>query len=169
MAIITSKWILTILLLVLLVLAILYLVGRKSVHSEITIQASSQEIWLVLTDIQKIKEWNPVLVPVEGELKEGVTLKYEFYQEGDEPIVMSAKVKEMIDGKLLNQAGGMFGILTFDHKYILEPSHGETKVIIHEDYRGIAVPFWNPAPVEKAYIKLNEALRDRVTQLKKMK
>ena len=167
MAILTSKWIISILLVLLLVLVILYLLGRKSVHSEIVIQASPAEVWSVLTDVQKMKEWNPVLVPVEGELKEGATLKYKFFQKSSNAVVISARVKQMVEGKLLNQSGGIVGILTFDHKYILEPSNGGTKVIIHEDYRGIAVPFWNPNLVEKAYSRLNKALQDRIEFLKK--
>ena len=47
---------------------------------------------------------------------------------------------------------------------MLEPTGNSTKVIIHEDYRGIGVNFWNPQPVEEAYKELNIALKNRVEQ-----
>ena len=61
--------------------------------------------------------------------------------------------------------GGMTGILTFNHKYILEKTGTVTKVIVHEEYKGIMVPFWNPSSVEKAYEKLLLELKQRVISL----
>ena len=165
MALLTSKWMIAVLAIVAL-LVILYLIGRKSAHSEIAIPASAQEVWAVLMDTEKIKDWNPVLIPIEGELKEGGSVKYKFYQDENNVSEIPAKVKHIKEASLLNQAGGMAGILTFDHRYILEEIEGGTKVTIHEDYRGIYVPFWNPAPVEEAYKRLAEALKARVIELK---
>ena len=69
---------------------------------------------------------------------------------------------EIIPNQLLNQKGGIPAVLTFDHKYVLEPAGETTVIIIHEDYKGLGVHFWNPEPVEKAYQRLNEALKSRV-------
>ncbi len=164
MAILTSKWMMALYLLI-LILAILYLTGSKSVHTQITIKAAPHEVWAILTDAEKIKEWNPVLIPVEGVLKEGNTVKYEFHQDEENKSVIPAMVKQMVENKLLNQTGGMPFVLTFDHKYILKSVDDSTSVIIHENYRGIMVPFWNPAPVERAYERLAEALKARVESI----
>lgn len=164
-AIFTSKWMIFVCL-VILIFIILYMIGQKSVHSESFIPATPEEVWSVLIDTQNIKTWNTILIPIDGELREGASIKYEFYQDENNRSVIPAKVRQMVENNLLNQKGGMTGILTFDHKYILEPEKGGTKVIIHEDYRGIMVPFWNPAPVEQAYTRLAEALKDRVIFIK---
>lgn len=141
---------------------ILYFTGRKSVHAEIIIDAESSTIWSVLTTADQIQEWNSVLVPIEGELKEGEKVKYEFRQEGSDPAVMSATVIEMEENKLIHQKGGLAGILTFNHKYRLVDTEDGVKVIIHEEYRGIGVNFWNPTPVQAAYEKLLGELDVRV-------
>ena len=60
-------------------------------------------------------------------------------------------VRRLVDGREINQFGGMPGILTFDHTWRLEPVAGGTRVTQHEEYRGIGVWFWNPAWVESAY------------------
>lgn len=151
----------------LLVPVILYVIGRKSVHSEITIQATPKEVWSTLTDFSGIKEWNSVLVPIEGVLKEGTTIRYEFRQDQNSSSIIPASVKKIVENRLLNQTGGMTGLLTFDHRYILEPSESGTKVIIHEEYRGIMVPFWNPAQVGDAYNRLAQALKARVEGIKR--
>lgn len=161
MTILTSKWMIVVYVLS-LILIVLYLTGCKSVHSQIIIKAPPQDVWNVLTDFEKIKEWNHVLIPIEGELKEGATITYEFHQDENNMSEIPATVKQIIGNKLINQTGGMWGVLTFNHKYILDPIEDSTQVTIHEDYRGIMVPFWNPAPVEEAYKRLGQALKDRV-------
>ena len=149
----------------LLILLVLYSLGRKSAHAEIMIPASKEKVWAVLSDASKVKEWNPVLIPLEGSYAEGNKIKYEFRQEGKEPAIMDATVKEMRKEELLNQVGGMPIIITFDHKYMLEEVEGGTKLTIHEEYRGLMVPFWDPTGVEKAYEQLSEALKNRVMEL----
>jgi len=161
-----SKWTLF-LLAVVGVLLLLYFLGRKSVHSQILISATPQEVWSVLIDTPKYSEWNPVLIPIEGQLKEGEKVTYEFRQDENTKSKIPSKVKKMIPNKLLNQGGGMNGIITFDHRYILEEINGQTKVTIHEDYQGIYVNFWNATPVEHAYVKLNKALKNRVETIAK--
>ena len=155
-------------LIILLVLLLLLIMGRKSVKTEISVETSPNEVWSVLTDISKVRDWNNILVPIEGKLEEGNTIKYEFYQDDNaKAAVMNAKVKQLIPSKLINQTGGIPGILTFNHSYILEQTATGTSIQIYEKYRGIMVPFWNPKPVEKAYAKLLLSLKERVIELKR--
>ncbi len=164
MEILSSKWMLIALGLVVL-LVILYFTGNKSVHHEIVIQASPEEVWAVLSDTDAYPAWNPVLIPQEGTFTEGANIVYEFKQDASTSSTIPATVKQIIPNELLNQNGGLPVVLTYNHKYILQPEGAQTRVIIHEDYRGIGVNFWNPAPVEEAYGRLNEALKQRVESL----
>ncbi len=165
MTILKSKWFLFVGL-PLLVVLVLALIGRKSVHAEIFINAKPSQIWKVLMDKSAYKEWNTVLIPIKGNLVEGAIVDYEFYQEENNKSVIPSKVKKITENKFLNQGGGIPGVLTYNHKYILEEITEGTKVVIHEDYRGIGVHFWNPAPVEKAYERLCTNLKNRVETLK---
>lgn len=164
MNLLNSKWTIALTILVLL-LVILYFTGRKSVHDEIIIHASPEKVWAVLTDTDNYDHWNPVMRLIDGAIEKGNKVKYRFTQDADNVSEIPSRVKKMIPNKLLNQAGGLPGVLSFDHQYILESVADKTKLIIHEDYRGIGVNFWNPEPVEKAYSKLNHALKARVESL----
>lgn len=144
-------------------LLILYLIGNKSVSASIQIEASQDEVWKTLTDFETIKDWNQVLVPEDGNLIEGTSINYVFYQEEDaKPASMAAKVKAVEPNQHINQGGGLPSVLTFDHHYRLQESEGTTTVTINESYRGIMVPFWNPEPVETAYGRLLNQLKTRV-------
>ncbi len=162
-----SKWI-VIIVVSLVVLFVLYAVGRKEVRTEIFINATPGEVWAVLTDAPGYKDWNPVLVPVEGNYKEGTTLKYKMIQPDGKQSIVESKVVKMRPQVELNQFGGIPLVLTFDHHWVLEPTEGGTNVIQWEQYRGIGVPFWNPSWVEIAYNQANERLRNQVIQLKEM-
>ena len=144
------------------IIMVFSLFGHGVVHTEIVIPATPAEVWVVLTDGPGYKEWNPVLVPVEGQLKQGQTLRYMMTDNTGKQSEVKSEVIEMINEKKLNQFGGMRGILTFDHQWLLEPVDGVTKVIQHEEYRGIGVWFWDYSWVEAAYMKANEALKKRV-------
>ena len=141
------------------------LLGCGTVHTEIVIQASPATVWSVLMDVPGYKEWNPVLIPLEGEFEQGEKLTYQMNQPDGKQSNVTAKVIKLVNEKVLNQFGGIPGILTFNHKWLLEPVDGKTRVIQHEEYRGVWVWFWDYSWVEPAYQKVNEALRDRVTQL----
>ena len=156
---------LIILLAIILILMILYFLGRKSVHHEIGINASPEKVWSILIDTDNYELWNPVMKLLEGEVKEGQRVKYRFTQDAENTSEIPSKVKKLIPNKLLNQGGGLPMFLTFDHKYILEPSANGTLLTIHEDYSGIGVNFWNPTPVEAAYQRLNEAIKKRAESL----
>jgi hypothetical protein len=160
-----SKWTMIILVVILIAVVIAYLTGKKSVHDEILINASPEKVWSVLTNTNVYSSWNPVMKLLEGELAEGNTVKYQFTQSTESVYTISARVKEMIPQEFLNQVGGMPVFLTFNHRYILNSTNEGTKLIIHEDYQGIGVHFWNPQPVEEAYKKLNSALKKHVESL----
>ena len=163
MSIFTSKWMLLALIPV-AVLLVLFLIGKKSVHHEIIINATPEQVWEVLTDLKKYPEWNPVMIRAQGTLSEGQKITYTFRQDDSNQYDIPATVKAVKTAQLLNQTGGMPGVITYDHRYVLDADGVNTKLTIHEDYRGVYVPFWDPQPVQSAYERLNEAIKARVLE-----
>jgi hypothetical protein len=160
----TSKWMIGIYIFIGLI-CFLLIIGKKSVHSTISIKASPNQVWQVIINTSKYNEWNSVMNLLEGNIKEGSLVKYRFTQEAGRFYDIPSKVKKITPSSLLNQSGGTFGIITFNHKYILEEKEGKTVLTIHEDYHGVFVPFWNPEPVQKAYDRLNKDIKSRVESL----
>ncbi|MEO1077140.1 MAG: SRPBCC domain-containing protein, partial [Bacteroidota bacterium] len=115
--------------------------GRKSVNTEILIPASPEAVWAVLSDPAGFSTWNPVIVEVDGAYREGERVTSRVVMDG-EPTTMNSRVVRVEPNRLLNQRGGPFGVLTFDHTWELTPVEGGTRVTQHEVYRGIGVWFW---------------------------
>ena len=127
------------------------LLGHKSVHAERVIPATPGEVWAVLSDPTTHSEWNPVIVPREGTLTEGTTVSHDLADKSGKWTRVQARVKRVVPERELNQVGGWPGILTFDHQWLLEPVEGGTRVVQHEEYRGLGVWFWDPSWYEDAY------------------
>ena len=139
--------------------------GFKSVHTEIVINAEPAQVWSVLSDFERHEEWNTVLRAVKGELVLGTDVTYEFHQDKDSVSQIPATVRAIVPNELLNQRGGYSTILTFDHKYILEPTKTGTKLKIYEEYTGVGVHFWDEKPVQQAYEKLATLIKERAEYL----
>ena len=107
-------------------------------------------------------EWNTVLTPIQGSIKEGEKLKYEMTNQNKEKSIINIKVKKIVKHKELNQVGGMPGILTFNHKYFLEKEDEGTRLIQHEIDRGIGMLFWNSTWIEPAYQKRARTSKKRL-------
>lgn len=162
------KWLVISAAVIVFILGAAQMLAKKSVHSEVLIPANPAQIWEVLVDVDAYPEWNPAMKLIEGTVKEGEKVTYEFTDGAGAVSQIASTVRKIIPGTLLNQGGGLPGIITFDHRYILEQLEGETpvtRVTIHEDYRGIYVWFWDPTTVGEAYEKLNQALSVRVVNL----
>lgn len=161
MALLTSKWVLGTVA-VLAVLLAASLLSRKSVHTERVIPAAPEAIWAVLTDHAAYAQWNPVLVEAPAPHTVGTTIAYQLREPSGRQYELKATVRAADAPRLLNQVGGIPLVLTFNHQFRLEPVDGGTRVVQHEDYRGLGVWFWDESWVEPAYAAVNEALEARV-------
>jgi len=160
------KWIVGIVLSLSLAFAILFLLGRKTFHAEITIDATPEEVWSVLTDVSNYAAWNPLLVPISGGIREGAEVEYRMTQPDGTQSVMKSRVGKVVALKELHQHAGITGILTAHHSYRLEPTQGGTRLIQHEVDNGVAMLFWDSSWVQPTYEEVNQALKRHVEGLR---
>lgn len=137
----------------------------KTFHVEVEIAAPPEAIWAVLTDTARYSEWNPTQVEVRGTHRVGESVSARFAAPGGEVLEIEMTVRDLRTAQLLRQVGGVPGVITFDHSWILKPVNGGTRVIQHEVDRGIYLWFWDSSWIEPAYQRAGEALRDRVIAL----
>ncbi|MBO9407849.1 SRPBCC domain-containing protein [Shimia sp. R9_1] len=131
---------------------------RKTFHVETVIPATPEQVWAVLIDTKAYSEWNPVFVSVEGTYAQGAKLQNKVRDPKGNILEMTATVIALNPERELRQYGGIPGVITFDHRWLLEPVEGGTKVIQHEVDRGFYLWFWNSNWIEPAYRSVNDAL-----------
>lgn len=160
-----KKWTVAATVLPVLVFVTLFLLGRETFHAEITIEATPEEVWSVLTDAPGYAEWNPLLVPVSGDFSEGAEVEYQMTQPNGRQSTMKTRVRKVVILEELGQHAGIPGVLTADHTWRLEPTPGGTRVIQHEVDNGAAMLFWDSSWIQPTYERVNLALKRRVEQL----
>ena len=147
--------------LALLVLLAVWL-PRKSVHAELVIDAPAAQIWEVIMDAASYTQWNPIFVAVEGTFAEGASMGLSMRLEDGSVTAFEVVVKKLLPEQELHQRAGFPGILTADHQWLLEQTPAGTRVIQHEEYRGIGVLFYDPSYVQVSYAEGLAALKTRI-------
>ena len=143
----------------------------REIETEIIIHASARLVWQVLTDLEKYREWNPLIRDARGELVEGalidvyITPPQLARRNGTVEILKVDTERELHWlGKVLCR-----GILDGDHQFILEPmGAGSVRVFQRERFAGVLVPLvarWLIPNMRRGFEELNEALRVRVASL----
>lgn len=146
-------------------LAIIAVAGaftRKTFHVETVIAAPPEEVWAVLMDTSAYPDWNPVFVEVQGAYVEDAEMLNMVRDPSGKILKMTATVATLAPARELRQKGGIPGILTFDHQWMLQPVEGGTRVVQHETDQGIGLWFWNSDWIEGAYSRVGDALGARV-------
>ena len=140
----------------------LSLFSRRSVRAVLTIDATPEEIWLVLTDPEAYVDWNPLFVSVEGRFEVGATLAVERMNPDRSLSILAPRVETIVTNKLLKQRSGVPGVLAYDHTWQLDPVENGTKVTQREEYQGIGVlvldDVWIAAAHRRALIQLRDLL-----------
>ena len=134
----------------------------KTFRAEIVIPAPPEAVWSVLVDTAAYPEWNPVFVRVDGAYAEGRKVRNTVRDPNGANLEITALVKTMRPPAELRQSGGVPGVLTFDHRWLLESVENGTRVTQLEVDRGMGLWFWNSDWIEPAYARTNEALAARV-------
>jgi len=137
----------------------------KTFRAEITIAAPPEKVWAVLMDTQSYPDWNPTFVAVSPPYALGAKISSRVVKPDGAFIDMTPTVKTLRANRELGQGGGVPGILTYHHKWLLEPVAGGTHVRQIDVDRGGFLWFWDSSWVEPAYQRANEALAARVLAL----
>ena len=137
----------------------------KTFRADVTIAAPPEKVWAVLMDTASYPDWNPTFVAVSPPYALGAKISSRVKKPDGAFIDMRPTVKTLRANRELGQAGGVPGILTYHHKWLLEPVAGGTYVRQIDVDRGAFLWFWDSSWVEPAYQRANEALAARVSAL----
>ena len=138
----------------------------KEIHTEIDINASTQKVWEVLTTFESYKTWNPFIIQISGELKEGAQLETHM-KLGDEIQTFKPTVMVVEDGKAFEWLGSVpLGAFKGRHCFRLESLGPDKCRLYHyEQFSG-----WLSGPILKrigqetlaCFEQMNIALKNRV-------
>lgn len=132
-----------------------------SAHEEILIAARPATVWQVIFDAPGYERWNPMLVKIEGEFREGEQVKVHLKEPSGKITSFDSTVRRIVPEREIHQGGGFPGLFTFDQTMTLEPEGEATRLTIKEEFRGLGELFIDMSWAGAAYQEMGRAAKTR--------
>jgi hypothetical protein len=148
--------------------------GKLHIEQQVTINASSDEVWAVFANFQAYHEWSPTVRFLASAPDVGKSITVLLQQPNGKRITMHPKVLRLSANKELRWRGRLFlpGIFDGEHYFMLKPlANGTTEFIQGEYFSGILVPFLRKmilGPTQEGFRAFNYALKKRVEEQEKV-
>jgi hypothetical protein len=144
------------------------LTSCATMRSDVTIKASPERVWGILTDVQRYPEWNPFFVRATGQLRPDESLDVTMQPVGKDAQSFSPKVLDVRPGRRLTWRGRLVmpGLFDGTHYFMLEPlCDGRVRFVQLEHFSGLLVPFASFDPYRQGWLKMNQALKERAERV----
>ncbi len=109
----------------------------KQIKTSITINASKEKVWKILTDFEKYSEWNSFIKSISGDVKVGNQIQVKFEKMVFNPIILT-----LVENTEFKWLGHLWfkGLFDGEHKFILtDNGNGTTNFEQSENFSGILV------------------------------
>jgi hypothetical protein len=136
----------------------------KSIESEVTVEASPETVWRILTDFESYARWNPLMTTAEGDARLGAVIEVDLQAPQSDRQAVSPEITILRPNRKLAWMSRHLvpGVADREYEVILEPlADDRVRVVMHNRYEGILIPF-TPTDEEQVGLDLMaEALKKR--------
>jgi hypothetical protein len=136
----------------------------KTVSATIQIDAPPAAVWVVLADLGRYAEWNPLFREASGRVAAGnrITLR-SVHPVSGRMMTVKPKITVADPGAELRWSSSLPGIMSGEHRFVLALVDGGTRLVQSETFRGLLAAFSGKtlARAEASFRALNEALKQR--------
>ena len=144
----------------------------RTLTSEITIQASPQTVWAVLTDFPAYPEWKPIEIHMEGQPIAGTVIHHTSQLPGGKPRNFSPTIVAAEPGRVLAWEGRILapGLFDVHHRFELSPTSGDATTLRQsERFSGVLIPFFPKIlrQTQVAFETANQAIKSRSESIAK--
>lgn len=159
------KKVMSILLIVIAVIIVLLVVGKKSLETDIVINAPVDEVWKEFSNFTEYPQWNPFIRKISGEMKIGGNINITIQPKGDKPVDFMPVIIQYEEKRILQWEGKLFipGLFTGRHTFqLISIDKDKTRFIQKEDFNGILIPFISLDATLEGFKEMNGLLKKRV-------
>jgi hypothetical protein len=140
---------------------------KTEISREIEIAATPAEVWAVLADVDAYPEWNPFVVRLAGEVREGARLEARIAPPGGRAMTFTPTVVAAEPERELRWLGRLLvrGLFDGEHSFRIEPlADGGSRFVQSERFSGVLVrPLRRVLErTEAGFAQMNAALKRRV-------
>jgi hypothetical protein len=117
----------------------------KEIKTEITINASPEKVWAILTDFANYPTWNPFIKSLKGTVAIGNKIETNLQPPGEKPMTFKPLILAFEENKELRWIGHLIvpGLFDGEHKFeLIDNGNGTTLFKQSEKFNGILVPLF---------------------------
>ena len=136
---------------------------KRSIETEIVIEASAERVWAVLMATQDWSRWNPTIPVVAGKLALGSLIRVRLWI-GILPVLLLVRVAKLELHREFAWSGGVEGAAYALHGFRIEPlGPGRVRFVHYEHFEGgMAVAYLaTQKAIQKGYEAMNVAFKTR--------
>jgi hypothetical protein len=139
----------------------------KELKTEITINATPEKVWAILTDFKNYPIWNPFIKSLTGNVAVGETITARLEPPKANAMTFKPKVLVFEKNKKFVWLGHLLfkGLFDGEHSFeLIDNKNGTTTFIHSEKFKGILVPLFNKMldnSTREGFILMNEKLKER--------
>jgi hypothetical protein len=141
-----------------------------NITTSITINATAEKVWTILTDYKNYNQWNPFITSIAGEIKVDNTLQVTIAP----PNVNAMKFKPILlvanEHKELKWKGKLLfkGLFDGEHQFeIIDNKNGTVTFVQSENFTGVLVPLFKKminVNTKNGFVLMNEKLKERAEE-----
>ena len=135
--------------------------------TDVTVEASADRVWSVLTRFEDYPDWNPFLQSIRGEARPGARLSVRIRFREDQGMAIRTRVLRVVPRRELRWTGHLLlpGIFDGEHVFSIAPlSAGRVRFSQREAFSGLLVPVLGRALfgiTRRGFEDMNAALKSR--------
>jgi len=139
----------------------------RTITSEVTVEASRETVWRILTDFEDYSRWNPLMITAAGDARLGAHLQVALQPPESDSQDISPEITILRPNRKLAWMSRELvpGISDREYEVILEPLGDErVRVLMHKRFEGILIPFSSTDEEQVGLDLMADALKERAEE-----
>ncbi len=144
----------------------------KLIYSEVTITATPERVWSILTRFEDYANWNPFIKAISGTPVVGGNISAQIQPPNGKAMQFTPRVLQFTENKELRWIGKVMVPFVFDGEHtfsIIDNGNGTVTFKQYEHFRGILVPFFKKmleVDTKAGFEMMNAKLKELAEQTK---
>jgi hypothetical protein len=138
-----------------------------NITTSITINATAEKVWNILTDFENYAQWNSFITSITGEIKVGNILQVTIAPPNGNVMKFKPTLLVVNEYKELKWKGKLLfkGLFDGEHQFeIIDNKNGTVTFVQSENFTGILVPLFKKIlniNTKNGFVLMNEKLKER--------
>jgi hypothetical protein len=140
----------------------------KTIQTAVTVEASRETVWRILTDFEGYERWNPLITAAEGDARLGAQIEVDIHPPDSDVQELSPEITILRPNRKLAWMSRdvLPGISDREYEVILDRLGDErVRVVMHKRFEGILIPFTSTAEEQVGLDLMAKALKRRAEEV----